>query len=418
MSEIKSKEEILESVKLVMFYDPSKTLTEQSMGGVTTPLYQSMEMSKSLENLKNIDFNSHDVLSFIEIGTGILGLFPTPLAPVFLGISTAAGLADAAVYFNEGDKYMGGLMLFLSIIPGGELAKVFKGSKVFTKRGVKGTQELIKKYKSGAKLAKEELDDLAKLGKIADESGVMAKLGKNAALTALKNTLKTKSPKFILNLLLVLKKIGIFKLSEIVFKVGGTAYGFDKLYLFTFRDVIKNEKNLDLRTKNDLRATVNGLLGYENEVNEYIKAKTIETLEKTLSEDQVKKTLESMGQTNEEVNKSYADLLLKKKQIEVHIPTIDEVLNGKKDLNTNKLYTISQGQKSDSVMEIQKMLSKIGYDVILNDFYTISNPIDGNFGSLTKEAVTTFQTDNGLTPDGIVGPKTLKKIIDIYNQGK
>ena len=35
---------------------------------------------------------------------------------------------------------------------------------------------------------------------------------------------------------------------------------------------------------------------------------------------------------------------------------------------------------------------------------------DGIYGPLTEEAVITFQRANGLTPDGIVGPKTWAKI--------
>jgi hypothetical protein len=217
MLDKKSKDNILESVKLIMYYDNSKPLTEQSMGFPVSPQYQSTEMSKSIEYLKNADFNSHDVLSFIEITTGILGLIPTPFSPVFLGVSTVAGLADAAVYFKEGDNYMGGLMAALSLIPGGELISALKGSKVLSKRGIKGTQELIKKYKSGVQITEEETKDLIKLGKIMDESGVMAKLGKSAVLQSLKNTIKSKSPKLLLNILLRLGKLG-FNLSKIVFK--------------------------------------------------------------------------------------------------------------------------------------------------------------------------------------------------------
>ena len=106
------------------------------------------------------------------MSSGILGLIPTPLSPLFLGISLAAGVTDAGVYYSEGDPYMGTMMLALSIIPGGELLSAMKGSKVLTKRGIKGSQQLIKKSKSGAKLTAEEADDLLKLGKdISKNSG-------------------------------------------------------------------------------------------------------------------------------------------------------------------------------------------------------------------------------------------------------
>jgi hypothetical protein len=62
-----------------------------------------------------------------------LAFIPSPLSPFLFGVSTAAGLADAGVYFAEGDKYMGTMMLCLEIIPGGEFIKVFKKGKNVSK---------------------------------------------------------------------------------------------------------------------------------------------------------------------------------------------------------------------------------------------------------------------------------------------
>ena len=68
------------------------------------------------------------------------------------------------------------------------------------------------------------------------------------------------------------------------------------------------------------------------------------------------------------------------------------------------------------MLSIQSLLSRIGYD---------PGPIDGIFGQQTRQAVIDFQVDNGLTPDGIVGPATwrqfevfLEAMTDIgYSQG-
>ncbi|WP_026894164.1 M14 family metallopeptidase [Clostridiisalibacter paucivorans] len=57
------------------------------------------------------------------------------------------------------------------------------------------------------------------------------------------------------------------------------------------------------------------------------------------------------------------------------------------------------GSQGSDVMEIQSLLKRIGYD---------PGPIDGIFGSKTQSAVINFQKDNGLTPDGIIGPKTYR----------
>lgn len=55
------------------------------------------------------------------------------------------------------------------------------------------------------------------------------------------------------------------------------------------------------------------------------------------------------------------------------------------------------GSTGPEVKLIQSLLTKIGYN---------PGPIDGAFGSQTMQAVIAFQRNNGLTPDGVVGPET------------
>ncbi|MTI70791.1 MAG: LysM peptidoglycan-binding domain-containing protein [Firmicutes bacterium] len=59
------------------------------------------------------------------------------------------------------------------------------------------------------------------------------------------------------------------------------------------------------------------------------------------------------------------------------------------------------GSRGSDVMEIQALFKKIGYD---------PGPIDSIFGQLTERALINFQRDNLLIPDGIIGPKTYKKL--------
>jgi len=59
------------------------------------------------------------------------------------------------------------------------------------------------------------------------------------------------------------------------------------------------------------------------------------------------------------------------------------------------------GSRSQEVKQIQTVLKSKGY---------YKGSIDSIFGTLTKNAVIAFQKDNGLTPDGIVGKKTLKAL--------
>ena len=59
------------------------------------------------------------------------------------------------------------------------------------------------------------------------------------------------------------------------------------------------------------------------------------------------------------------------------------------------------GSTGSEVTRIQQKLQKLGYD---------PGTADGIYGTKTKNAVISFQRDNGLDDDGIVGPKTLEAL--------
>lgn len=64
---------------------------------------------------------------------------------------------------------------------------------------------------------------------------------------------------------------------------------------------------------------------------------------------------------------------------------------------------VAQGKTGPEVRAVQKLLKdKFGYAIA----------VDGIFGPDTKTAVKDFQSANGLVADGIVGPKTWKKLIN------
>ena len=63
--------------------------------------------------------------------------------------------------------------------------------------------------------------------------------------------------------------------------------------------------------------------------------------------------------------------------------------------------TYRQGSSGEQVRVIQTKLKNWGY---------YDGTVDGVFGSQTTQAVKYFQRKNGLTPDGIVGPATLKAL--------
>jgi peptidoglycan hydrolase-like protein with peptidoglycan-binding domain len=59
--------------------------------------------------------------------------------------------------------------------------------------------------------------------------------------------------------------------------------------------------------------------------------------------------------------------------------------------------TLSMGSKGDDVAELQRGLAAKGFS---------PGPADGDFGPNTYRAVMNFQAANGLTADGVAGPKT------------
>ena len=63
--------------------------------------------------------------------------------------------------------------------------------------------------------------------------------------------------------------------------------------------------------------------------------------------------------------------------------------------------TYRQGSTGEQVRVIQSKLKNWGY---------YDGSVDGVFGSQTAQAVKYFQRKNGLTPDGIVGPATLRAL--------
>lgn len=60
-----------------------------------------------------------------------------------------------------------------------------------------------------------------------------------------------------------------------------------------------------------------------------------------------------------------------------------------------------QGDSGSAVTTIQTKLKRWGY---------FDGPVDGIYGSKTTQAVRSFQKINGLTPDGVAGPATLKAL--------
>lgn len=76
------------------------------------------------------------------------------------------------------------------------------------------------------------------------------------------------------------------------------------------------------------------------------------------------------------------------------------------EVNTGRLLYLGVSPGSD-VADVQMKLNRLGY---------YDGPIDGTYGTETRDAVIAFQQDFGLTPDGVVGEDTgsaLQQMSDI-----
>lgn len=64
---------------------------------------------------------------------------------------------------------------------------------------------------------------------------------------------------------------------------------------------------------------------------------------------------------------------------------------------------LQRGDRGSDVLGLQSSLASLNYWV---------GPVDGIYGTLTRQAVLAFQKVNGLSPDGIVGPATRRALRD------
>ena len=72
-------------------------------------------------------------------------------------------------------------------------------------------------------------------------------------------------------------------------------------------------------------------------------------------------------------------------------------------LNLNpSAYTLRRGSRKSAVLYLQRLLLSYLYPIM---------DLDGIFGAETERAVQAFQTENNLTPDGIVGPNTWRALL-------
>jgi putative chitinase len=78
--------------------------------------------------------------------------------------------------------------------------------------------------------------------------------------------------------------------------------------------------------------------------------------------------------------------------------TLKDVTEDDDDIDVGDIGVLRKGSKGEGVKMMQTALGLV--------------PADGNFGPGTEKALKAWQSHNGLTADGVAGPKTLEKLLD------
>ena len=121
---------------------------------------------------------------------------------------------------------------------------------------------------------------------------------------------------------------------------------------------------------------------------------------KNINNSNIKPTL------NNESNSNNTDNWIKRLQEECNKQGFsNQIVDGIVGINTLKgCPTLKKGTTGNITKLLQEKLVSLGYN---------TNGIDGVFGVGTEKAVMSFQKNNGLVADGIVGQNTWRKIINI-----
>ena len=395
-------------------------INEQGLPGLLTPL-GTMGIPRAYNWFST--FNKHDWLTFVDIVSGVLGMFPTPAAPIFLGISLSACYADGGLYLAENDPYMGGLILSFCLIPLGEFVRYVPGAKNIISKGKQYCIDLLKKAKSLS--GKKVLDAAEKkivqesellIKELSKKSDEIAKLTQKYFVTrAISNIIKT-GGKLLHGTVLLLSKMSWAIGSPLVL-LAGVYYTFDEIYLALYGS---DEQKMKLRYNSGFQKLIRYLKLREN----------LETVEQQMSDyfkynlSQITKDPKKLGS----ISQADHDNVMKKIDLEIEklskqktsssviYPSLDMVSSKKIDPLTNKPYTIKIGQKGQAVKTIQQMLNDLGLEMTLKKYDENSKAVDGDFGEGTYDAVIIFQSENELKQTGEIDSETLNKLKSKFNE--
>lgn len=364
----------------------------------------------------------HDVLTVVELGLLAVSFVSGPAAPLFIGLSAIAGIADSAVYFQQGDKYMGIMMMTISMMGIDDVITLVKYAaakttiKTLGKEGIKALakkqlakevlseseQLAIKEIQIGVYKSQDALNSSMKLNMM-DEfvtTGVYSTSIKNGWGWDRFFDMYYKINKKLLNLP---------SMSFMVLKIGGIAYTVDQVYLAIYgndedRKYSSFSQLFDyFKNASEAEKMVEAQKAFEVMQKEMAKNPkkflTPQMIDealgidwtKTVPLDELKNYYIALNQWKDPKNVEQQQKIQKGHKY-TDAPFLNEVETGES--------LLTWGVSGDSVTEIQKLLTEKEYDLNVN----------GLFDLKTLYAVAEFQSKNGLNENGIVDPQTLLKL--------
>jgi hypothetical protein len=442
--------EELKQIVVLMNYDRSKTLMEQ--GDAKFDMYQrqrnaenlgiSYAEAKRMENpalYKMVDeFEwDHGTSAWVEIGLTVGGVILTLIPPTtaigvgMIAAGTTIGIADAMVYYSEGDPYMGTMMLALQVIPGGELVGLFKNSAKVVRASSKVTefvknatpQQLTNIIELGSKGGNKLNDFQKKVYKylvegIASSTPAIMKKVSAKTIALMKSTMIGNG---LIKSLPFMMKTGKWVGSTIL-KVGGVAVTVDQLW--TLHSIPKDWWD-KMRTKAEFSEIMDML--YDGRLTKLVKDGLWILWQRiTNGEDLAEDVSENIDFN--EIEESVVDIqnTIVDAEIEylksISDKTIQDLVKINKNLKPVSISTIidgkqliKKGAKGKVVRNIQTMLVSLGYD--LGNTGKGKDGIDGDFGDTMEEALFNFQMDNGLSEiDSTVGKETMTILKKLYDE--
>ena len=235
----------LERIKLLMEYDLSKTYSENlyvlseqpdskmpfqpERFGYNPSKPETMKPSierqqKAIQDTTNfIKNNRHPILQIAALGTMVI-----PLVGPF--ISLGLDLADAGLYYSEGDKYMAGFTLAFALIPASQLVAKIPAVKKVSKQGL---VKILKFFryggKSGVVLSKTEKEAAEQIAKNSKWIRLTSLL--NLVKSSLKVLIQKLSLRQFIKFILRWKKNNKIKYAILhaTIQIGGITYTYEKL---------------------------------------------------------------------------------------------------------------------------------------------------------------------------------------------